>query len=201
MSSMLRHSRAVETTQTACRNEMVGQRRHRPDELQVVGEANRAAGNGERSDEDGLEDEEERHQRAEAERLEGFAQVQVAAAAARERRPELRIDKSVGQSEEEAGDPRVDHVRPAHCRHHERNGEERTDAHHRDDVGCCRLQQAHAAAEDGLGRLRARRARHQNSTASSCSAFSREGTSGFRASAATSSVRLPVSAAFTAARS
>ena len=43
--------------------------------------------------EDGLEDEEKPHQPAEPERLERLAQVEIAAAAARQRRAELRVDE------------------------------------------------------------------------------------------------------------
>ena len=132
-------------------NQVVLERRHRrPDELQVVGEADRAAGDGERRDQDRLEDEQERHQPAEAERLEGFAKVEVAAAAAGQRRAELRIDETVGEREDETGDPRVDHVRAVHGGDHEGNSQEGTDADHRDDVGGGRLQQAHARSR-GLG--------------------------------------------------
>ena len=128
------------------------QRRHRgPDELQVVGKADRAAGDRQRRDENRLEDEQEAHQPAEAERLERLAQVQVAPAAAGQRGAELRVDEAVGQREHEAGDPRVEDVRPVHRRDHERNGQERPDADHADDVGGRRLQQAHRAAR-GSGR-------------------------------------------------
>ena len=146
MSSMLRHSSAVRDDADRGGDQVVLQRRHRgPDELQVVGEADGAAGHRQRRDQDRLEDEQERHQAAEAERLERFAQVEIAAAAARQRRAELRVDEAVGEREDEAGDPRVDDVRAVHRRDHERDGQERPDADHGDDVGGGGLQQAHAA--------------------------------------------------------
>ncbi len=146
MSSMFRQSSAVDRHADGGGDQVVRQRRHRgPDELQVVGEADGAAGDRERRDQNRLEDEEKRHQLAEAERLERLAQVEIAAAAAGQRGAELRVDEAVGQREHEAGDPRVDDVRPVHGRDHERNGEEGADADHGDDVGGRRLQQAHRA--------------------------------------------------------
>ena len=134
------------------RDQVVRERRHRrPDELQVVGEAHRAAGDRQRRDQHGLEDEQERHQPAEAERLERLAQVEIAAAAAGQRRAELRVDQAVGEREHQAGDPGVDDVRAVHGRDHERDGQERPDADHADDVGGGGLQQAHPRRE-GVGR-------------------------------------------------
>ena len=140
------------------------QRRHRrPVELQVVGEADRAAGDRERRDQDRLEDEEERHQAAEAERLERFAQIEIAAAAAGQRRAELRVDEAVGEREDEAGDPGIDDVRAVHGGDHERNGQERADPNHRNDVGGRGLQQAHARR--GLEVLRCEVSRFDHSIA------------------------------------
>ncbi len=137
-----------------------------------------------------LEDEEERHQAAEAERLERLAQVEVTAAAAWQGGAELRVDEAVGEGEDEPGDPRVDQVRTVHRRHHERDGEERPHAHHADHVGGGGLEQAHAAIEvRGLGRLEVPELADSSpsSASTSRSACSRELTSGLRASASTSS--------------
>jgi len=65
---------------------------------------------------------------------------------------DLKRLKAVGERQHEARQPRVDHVRPVHRRHHERNREERPDAHHADDVGGRRLEQAHRAIERGSRR-------------------------------------------------
>ena len=199
--SMSRQSSAVIATHTEAASRLCCTRCHRrPDELQVVREADRAAGDRQRRDEDGLEDEEEAHQPAEAERLERLAQVEIAAAAARQRGAELRVDEAVGERQHRARDPRVEDVRPVHRLDHERDGEERPDADHADDVGGGGLQQAHAAVEvgaptsgirdqgSGSGSERAEPIAAKLQGVDERAAAARSGTRGFSASASTSAL-------------
>jgi hypothetical protein len=157
------------------RDQVVLHRRHRrPVETQVVGESDRPARNRQRRHEHHLKDEDERHQPPEPERPIRFAKVDVRAAAARQRRAELRVHEAVAQREHRAKRPGVEDVRPVHCRHHERDREKRADAHHADDVRRRGLQQAEAAIEPHHSGDRAATRR---------AAISRLGTSGFDASA------------------
>ena len=167
-----------------------GRRHRRPEELQIVREADGAAGDRQRRDEDGLEDEHEGHQPAEPERLEGLAQIEVRAAAAGQRGAELGVDQPVAQRQQRPHHPRVDDVRAVHRRDHERDGQERSDADHADDVGGGGLEQAHSALErrrTGSGRWHVCRVAHAISFETMAAAVRSSATSGFSASAATAS--------------
>ena len=167
----------------------------RPVEPQVVREADAAARNRERRDENDLADIDKRHQASKTQRLVGFSQVQVRTAAARQRCAELRVYEPIAQGEHRADHPRIDNVGPVDRGQHERDHEEWADSHHRDDVGRRRGEQAHAPIEVGLGL-------HARSKASTRRrARSVEETSGLRASASTANRRVPDNAADTVSRS
>ena len=74
-------------------------------EPQVVREADGAAGDRQRCHQDDLEDEQERHQTTEPEGLEGLPEVEIGAAAAWQRRAELRVDEAIGQREDRSHHP------------------------------------------------------------------------------------------------
>src|SRR6185295_20018053 len=121
-----------------------------------------------------------------------FAKVDVGAAASGECRAQLRVDETVAEREDGAERPCVEDVRPVHRRHHERNGENRPDADHPDDVRGGGLQQAHAAVE-----------RHHRGERSAIrrSAVAVSGTRGFAASASRARSIDSISVAWTVRRS
>src|SRR5690606_26236820 len=90
---------------------------------------------------------EKSHQASEAERLEGLTEIEIRTAAARNGGAKLRVDETVGEREYASGYPRIDDVRAVHGLHHERDRQERPNAHHADDVGGRRLLEAHGPFE------------------------------------------------------
>ena len=71
-------------------------------EPEVVGEAHRAAGEGEGRHQQDVEQEQEGHEPAESERPERLPEIDVRPAAPRQRRPELGVDEAVGERQERA---------------------------------------------------------------------------------------------------
>ena len=101
----------------------------------VLGETDGARADGERGQRDGLPDEQETHEPAEALRAVGFGKIAIGAAGAGHGGAQLGPDHAVAERHQGAQDPAEDRLRTVHFGEQNRYGDERPDADHLQHVG------------------------------------------------------------------
>ena len=129
----------------------------RPEVARVLGKADVARGNLQRTRQDELPDEQERHQAPHLLASEALAQVLVGAARARHRRAEFTPDQAVRDDDDQRDEPSQQGLRPAKGGHQERDRDEWPDPDHVRHVQRGGLEQAELANQAvGLTRMRRR---------------------------------------------